>query len=143
MNTTDSQNFPSVVCLQGGDQVSVPEPTNAQACPTNIEIHDGGEHTPVPYFTAEVAPGIWEVTTSEKPYSPVVAYLSSGTFLPSGTPEGNARFIARACSSHYELLSDLEVIRIIATTPHHPDALTAIREIADKRIWAATGKEPS
>jgi hypothetical protein len=39
------------------------------------------------------------------------------------------------------MLNDLEVIRIVATTPHHPDALSAIRKIAAKAIAKATGKE--
>lgn len=39
------------------------------------------------------------------------------------------------------LLSDLEVIRTVATEPHHPNALKAIREIAERGINIAKGKE--
>lgn len=40
-----------------------------------------------------------------------------------------------------DALSDMEVIRTIATKPHHPNALEAIKAIAQKRINIATGKE--
>lgn len=38
-------------------------------------------------------------------------------------------------------LNALDVIRTVATEPHHPNALNAIREIANREIGIATGKE--
>ena len=51
--------------------------------------------------------------------------------------EANARLIAAAP----DMLDALEVIRIVATRPHHPNALSAIRKIAANAIAKATGKE--
>lgn len=51
--------------------------------------------------------------------------------------EANARLIAAAP----DMLEALEVIRTIATCPHHPNAINSIRTIARNEIAKATGKE--
>jgi len=44
----------------------------------------------------------------------------------------NAAFIVRAVNAHQETLDALEVIRTVATEPHHPNALNAILAIAER-----------
>lgn len=39
-----------------------------------------------------------------------------------------------------DMLEALEVIRTVATEPHHENALTAIRDLAKNAIAAATGE---
>ena len=64
----------------------------------------------------------------------VIYYL---LLTSSGLTEADALLIAAAP----DMLNDLELIRIIATSPHHPNALRAIRKIAAKAIAKTTGKE--
>lgn len=114
------------------------------------------EHTPGPYFARQDSAGSWIVGVSENEHSPAVAYLSIGEFLPSGTPEANARLLA-AAPAMLEALQDIygELIFLIQNsdgimglmeTDHNPTWGTAERQclsaiaFVKEAIESATGR---
>jgi hypothetical protein len=108
-----------------------------------LSLEKSGKHTPGPWLAAPniadepaFAVGLskWEDGTACGCDASGDDYL---LLTSCNLTEANARLIAAAP----DMLNDLEVIRIIATSPHHPNALSAIRKIAANAIAKATGKE--
>ncbi len=100
------------------------------------------EHTPVPYFARQDSAGSWGVWISENEHSPAVAYLSIGEFLPSGTPEANAKFIAHACNCYgpmLEALQDIygELIFLIQNS----DGIMGLMETGHNPTWGTAERQ--
>lgn len=85
-------------------------------------------------------------------------YLAGRTHDSASMPGGDNhhRYVAESClkytdaliaeldgeiNAKSDALNALDVMRTVATPPHHPNALNAIREIAQREIDIASGKE--
>lgn len=85
------------------------------------------KHTPGPWIAKPVGFGILRRGQIEDRDGNIVAELSN-------LNEDSALIEAAP-----DMLEALDVIRIVATKPHHPNALKAIREISENEIAKAKG----